>query len=778
MGLCSALAISLCIRCLCLHRRSSLPWHAHLCALVQDLSIVCVQAGGGALVSAPMQICMLLDGLIFRKMGLRLEFSYLRMTRSLIGSAREMGLSCFLVGALLILAWNGALSFLFPEKLSFALLGMGGLGAISMVLLPAPRADAVDNVFLFNLRKRFCRSCARLPPPLFRSGFSGEKVFDIDMSDQPHLIFLFIESFRAKNIGCLNGGEGASPQFDKLAREGILFTHFYANGTPTLKALISSLYGLFPEEGYAALTRSFPLRGIPQLLRERGYQTGFFHNGDLRFDRQQELLRRQGFDLFVGREQIQESFPDARSTSWGVHDEYLMRYSIDWLKKQKTPSFLTLLTISNHHPWLVPPEFGPPEKDLYRRFLQSFHYSDFALGLFMEELKRSGLSQRTVLFILGDHGYPLGEHRDNFTVHKHLYEENLHIPLLILAEGRIGGPQVISDLASQVDLLPTLMDLMHLRGVHPGRGESLVRKIPERTIFFQNPYAGNYYGCRRGDDKYVLNPRREEELYDLRADPEEICNLEKQKQPLVQELREAVTRVFCIGKNTAPSSQPILDLANALLSDRELEAIAEQNIPWKEINLSHCLMLTERGIGALLKRVSSLQKLHLKGLVQLAGGCFTGGYPNLRKVDLLECAYLTEGDFIDLLRRASDLQELYLTCPLLTDEGLRKLAQLCPRIHTLFLQEGRQITSAGIRAFSSLKSLTLDRCPLLVEAGFKVLALEELHLIACPHIEGKSLAHLAGSSLRVLTVMHCPRIALDCIEGLRNQGLRVISDSI
>ena len=80
----------------------------------------------------------------------------------------------------------------------------------------------------------------------------------------------------------------------------------------------------------------------------------------------------------------------------------------------------------------------------------------------------------------------------------YLYEENVRVPLLILAPGRLSGPVEIDAPASQVDLLPTVMDLFGMTGLNHAVGTSLARKTTDRTAFFSNPFGPGYLGRRSG----------------------------------------------------------------------------------------------------------------------------------------------------------------------------------------------------------------------------------------------------------------------------------------
>jgi phosphoglycerol transferase MdoB-like AlkP superfamily enzyme len=273
--------------------------------------------------------------------------------------------------------------------------------------------------------------------------------------------------------------------------------------------------------------------GIADLLNNNGYSSSYLHNGLLQFENQLGFFANHGFDQIIGRDEILAKFPQSFKTSWGVHDEYLMRYAADWLAAEDQkglPLFSTMFTISNHHPWTMPPgyEKSPTlsKKTAYQRYVQTFRYSDQALGLFIRLLREKGLMKKSIIFVLGDHGQPMGEHRENFSVQKGLYEENVHIPLAILAEGRITSPKRIQTPGSQIDLLPTIMDLLNLQEVTHHVGYSLLRKADNKRVFFHNPYGLRYLGLRDENYKciYTLGSK-EVELFDLAKDKEERHNL-------------------------------------------------------------------------------------------------------------------------------------------------------------------------------------------------------------------------------------------------------------
>lgn len=424
----------------------------------------------------------LCDGFLYRHTGQRLRpalWHYFLTPRSFWHSARAMKVYRLFGLMVLVIAADGWAMTGFQVTLSWGVwsLAVGLLGFRWRIKKrhkaqsqwPKPQneiAQYVDSAY-----------------PLLKNtkGFTGEKLFDVSSQDRPHIVWVFLESFRAHNVGALGAARPLSPQFDRLAKEGILFSQFYANGTQTKRSAISALFGIpSPFENRAGMeVAKAPLIGLPDIVKRYGYQTAYFHNGHLKFDGQLEFFSRHHFDVIRGKTELLDRFPEATGTSWGLHDEYLFGSAAEWLAEQKTPSCLVLYTLTNHHPFTVPPHFSAPEcsdvpSELERRYLQTFYYTDHCLGQFVEQL-----GDNVILFITADHGF----HALPFHP---LSDENVHIPFLLYAKGRIDQPRVIDQIGSHVDLVPTLMDVMGFQGANLAIGQSLMRHSQEARAFFHH----------------------------------------------------------------------------------------------------------------------------------------------------------------------------------------------------------------------------------------------------------------------------------------------------
>jgi arylsulfatase A-like enzyme len=524
------------------------------------------------------QSYLLFDFLLHLKTGLRMEYDFLAFfveAKSFVSSAWEVGLAGLAIGAAALvigarIAYRVFVDQMPSLRLSWPLVASFPLVALLVAntrdSLPSDLAYQLENAILAD-EARFIARLANEPSraadvsteeilrwlepqaetfrraaendqyPLLKytEGFRGEKQFELELKpgERPHVVFLFLESFRAADVGVLGGKHNASPNFDRLSKQGVLFTNFYGNGVQTTRGVMAGLFGIVPEftpKAAQAVHPELPLIGVADLLNQRGYTSAFITANSLEFENKIGFFPRHGYAEVLGDRDVAKRFPQADHTSWGLHDEYLMPYLVDWLAekdRQQQPAFVTSFTISHHHPWHVPAHYKAPTFQTganaeYARFLQTFHYTDACLGQFFERLKAKGLDKKTIVFVLADTATPQGEHHDNFMLVNYLYEENLRIPLLIVAPGHLKRPAVIDDVGSQVDLLPTMMDLLGLEGWNHAVGTTLVRHVPGRTAYFNNPFAMQYQGLRHGDHKYIFNLRaNRSSLYLLDNDPGE-----------------------------------------------------------------------------------------------------------------------------------------------------------------------------------------------------------------------------------------------------------------
>lgn len=588
-----------------------------------------------ALILAVVSICIesycLLDFWLFKKTKLRMQFSFLKHAfkiNSLLDSALALGLKTYLLGVACVIFYN---AYFFDSPLFLAIPCFVSL--------------------LFLLRKKN-------PPIKMNSKNATTDASSERLSypkNRPHIIFLVLESFRAKNIN-----ETLTPEFLKLMQEGTYFSNFYANSTQTNRALISLLCGTPPPfntsiQGYA------PKISIPQILKSQNYHAVFMHGGDLRFDGLNDLLKNMHFDTLVGRHEILDQIPHALGTSWGVHDECLMSYALNFLEKKSSPIFLTLFTLSNHHPWKAPPHY-PPKETTLERYHQTVQYTDKVLGDFIRQLK----NQNCEIYITADHGYPMGEHEDNFFPQHFLYDENVRIPLLILGENIM--PRVISEVVSQADLLSLVFD----------------QKLSSDSAFLNSPFGEGYLGYRKGDFKYLYTFKTEKrELYNLVDDPEEKHDLAP--SPLTDALHDEML------ENTISEYYKVRH-------SKKLNLEGSLKIPFldsalEELNVSRCLLLTPHDLQTVLINCPKLKKLQA---LSLEGFPILNSSLALTYLDIRD-TFLTDEVFEKIGEFCPHLETLCFNAEKLSDLSLMKLSKKIKRLQVLKIQRAHNFSEEALQ---------------------------------------------------------------------------------
>ena len=272
--------------------------------------------------------------------------------------------------------------------------------------------------------------------------------------EKPNIIIIILESFTAKWVGCLGGAPGVTPNLDKIAEDGLLFTNIYAAGDRSEKGQVAVLSG-YPNQAITSIiktpTKTRALPSINQVLEKEGYQSSYMYGGELEFANIKSYLINIGIDELTGK----YSFPvSERTTSWGVHDQYVVNRFYDEIQDKKEPFFATLFTLSSHEPYDVPLKHFK-EKDETTLFKNSIYYTDSIIGHFINRLKKDPLWKNTLIVFVADHGHPLPGH-DAVDV-----PSKFHIPL-IFSGGALTMKGKINTIGSQTDIATTLLDQLHL----------------------------------------------------------------------------------------------------------------------------------------------------------------------------------------------------------------------------------------------------------------------------------------------------------------------------
>ena len=316
-----------------------------------------------------------------------------------------------------------------------------------------------------------------------------------------NVVLVTVESLSAKYLGSFGHPDNLTPNLDHLRGESLFFNRSYATGTRTTRGLEAITLSVPPTPGRSIVKRIGAESGyacLGQLLNAQGYDSVFLYGGRGYFDNMTAFFQGNGYRVLD-----QEDIPASEihfKNAWGVADEDLYRQAIRVANadyQAGKPFFLQLMTTSNHRPYSYPEGRIDIPSGTGREGVVK--YTDYAIGQFLAEARQQDWFDHTLFVFVADHTAGSAGKED-------LPVENYHIPMFIYAPGII-APREVSELASQIDLAPTLLGLLNIDYVSTFFGKDLL--LPENTS--RNAVLiGNYQhlGLYDGKDLAILSPRQ------------------------------------------------------------------------------------------------------------------------------------------------------------------------------------------------------------------------------------------------------------------------------
>jgi arylsulfatase A-like enzyme/Flp pilus assembly protein TadD len=348
-----------------------------------------------------------------------------------------------------------------------------------------------------------------------------------------NVLLITLDTTRADHLSCYNPRGARTPHLDLLAARGVRFLHATAQVPLTLPSHACIMTGAYPtvhglrDMGGFVLDKSHPT--IASLTQAAGFQTAAFVGSRAVGHR---FGLSHGFDTYdddMGPQTEEGKLPGvfAERRASVVTDR-----ALDWLKQNAQRKFFLWAHYYDPHEPYDPPE---PYKREYAKSLYDgeIAYMDEQVGRLLGGFDQLGLTSRTLVIAIGDHGESLGEHGEA-THGIFLYDATLHVPLLVAGPDVPRG-KVVDDQVRSIDLHPTVMEFLHLPPSPEAQGVSLWPLIEQGThvrsdySYGETLYPRTYMGwselraMRTDGWKFILAPHPE--LYDLHRDPGELQNL-------------------------------------------------------------------------------------------------------------------------------------------------------------------------------------------------------------------------------------------------------------
>jgi len=310
-----------------------------------------------------------------------------------------------------------------------------------------------------------------------------------------NLLIILLESTQNFVINMKVGGREVTPNLNRYAREGFYFKNFYSQIGPgsTSDAEFMVQYSLYPlaEEHVFSSYHTVPLKGIPDMLKERGYHGYVFHGNVETFWSRDRMYGHHGIEKFFD----EDDFVRDEVIDMGLSDETFFRQLADlWGSKLKTPNYGLIISLTSHCPYEIPEHKKelpiPPDfaHEKFINYLHAQHYLDAQIGRFLDSLDKQGILDDTLVAFFGDHMTPHGLYGlDLAGIGGQAPNpmEHFKMPFIIRVppgpEGEKIEGRVIATAAGQIDVMPTLFYLMGIEPEGYFLGKNLIT-AKENTI--------------------------------------------------------------------------------------------------------------------------------------------------------------------------------------------------------------------------------------------------------------------------------------------------------
>jgi phosphoglycerol transferase MdoB-like AlkP superfamily enzyme len=320
--------------------------------------------------------------------------------------------------------------------------------------------------------------------------------------DKKNVVILIVESFGREYIGALNKTledgkyKGYTPCVDSLISKSTTFSHSFCNGRKSIDGMPSILSSIpmFVEPFILTPSSMNDYTGLAGILAKEGYETAFFHgaqNGSMGF---QAFAQKIGFQRYYGRTEYEESCgTDDFDGTWAIWDEPFLQYFAKEMSKMKQPFMTSVFTASSHHPFAVPEKYKKQFTEEELEIHKCIRYTDMSIGRFFDTASRQPWFKNTIFVLTSDH--------TNMSNHAE-YQTDLGgfcSPIIIYDPSHPEG-KTLDKIAQQIDILPTIMGMLHYSKPYFGFGIDVLN-TPKEDTWAVNYLNGYYQYVRYG---YVL----------------------------------------------------------------------------------------------------------------------------------------------------------------------------------------------------------------------------------------------------------------------------------
>jgi len=335
--------------------------------------------------------------------------------------------------------------------------------------------------------------------------------------DKPYnVIVVILESFAAYKSGLSGNPLHPTPNFDKVAANGLYYKNFFTPTTGTARSVFCAVTGIPDVQMDDTSSRNPTIVNQHVIMDEfKGYEKYYFLGGSASWRNIRALLNNNIPKLHIYEE---GSYASPRVDVWGISDLDLFREAHKVLQHQKKPFFAVIQTSGNHRPYTIPEDnegfelrdVSQAELDKYGfesvEEFNSYRFMDHSIGYFMQKVKEAGYFDNTVFAFFGDHGI-----NGNAGIHTYKADTQLglgrnRVPFVIYSPSLIPEGKVMDTVASETDVMTSLASLTGHAHSNTTLGRDLFNPAfdKDRNAFIIAHAANTSIGLVNKDYFYVM----------------------------------------------------------------------------------------------------------------------------------------------------------------------------------------------------------------------------------------------------------------------------------
>jgi len=364
---------------------------------------------------------------------------------------------------------------------------------------------------------------------------------DSQIKKKPNIVLFIVESFSREYNGAFNtrynipNYKSYTPFIDSLAQHSLIFDNAYANGRKSIHGMSSVLAGI-PSFKVAFTSSSFSnqkIESVVSCLNDYGYDTSFFHgaaNGSMGFLGFGNIL---GMNNYYGMTEFNNM--EESDGIWGIWDEPFLEYTAKVLSKKETPFFATIFTLSSHDPFIVPKQYQNKFPKGNIPMHECIGYTDYAINQFFEKAKKEPWFENTIFILTADHTNQKYYSKYKKGINKHA------VPILFYKPDN-SLVKIDTTLAQQIDIYPTILDLVGYKKPFRSWGRSLVNNDVKPFVL---THTGNVFQLIKDDYTLVFDGTKTLGIYAFMDDalennlmhskPEKLKLLERECKAYIQD---------------------------------------------------------------------------------------------------------------------------------------------------------------------------------------------------------------------------------------------------